>query len=68
MVNNKNKNQKAVSDLKNKSPLDLPEPLQEIIDLVPEQKRHAVIDKFRFLFYERHYKGVIPSPDDLKKI
>jgi uncharacterized membrane protein len=67
MVDHKNKKQKAVSDLENKFPLDILEPLQEIIDLVPEQKRHAVIDKFRFLFYERHYKGIIPSPDDLKK-
>ena len=46
-------------------PEDLPIPLKEALNSIPEPERLSVIKSIRY--YCSVYRGIIPSPDDLRK-
>jgi len=65
MKNRKKEIQNSLPKDQNELPKDLPAPIQNLLNLIPETKRSLAEKQIEFLCYE--YRGVIPSPDDLRK-
>ncbi|MBC8182970.1 DUF2335 domain-containing protein [candidate division KSB1 bacterium] len=64
MAKKQKKTKKILQETSKDIPVDLPPPIQDILNDIPESKRQSALQKFEFIY---SYIGIIPPPDDLRE-